>query len=235
MQPTYLPWLGYFDLMDQADVFVFLDNVQFARRSWQQRNRIRGPKGLQWLSVPVKKRGRYHRDIRSTKIVKDGRFPTKHLRALEYSYKGAPHFKDYFPGIRDILMFYSESLADTNTRLVFNLVDALGIEFGEGEKWKLASELEPEGKRSDLLADICRKVGADTYLSPTGAMIYLIHEREPFEKAGVSVRIHQYVHPTYRQQWEPFLPHASTVDLLFNEGPRSLEIIRSGRRKSEVL
>jgi len=104
MQPTYLPWLGYFDLMDQADVFVFLDNVQFARRSWQQRNRIRGPKGLQWLSVPVKKRGRYHRDIRSTKIVKDGRFPTKHLRALEYSYKGAPHFKDYFPGIRDILM-----------------------------------------------------------------------------------------------------------------------------------
>src|SRR5579864_5457599 len=100
-QPTYLPWLGYLDLIDQVDTFVLLDNVQFEKQSWQQRNRIKTPTGLQWLTVPVIFKGRFGQHIQDVEIRED--FAAKHLRALELNYRRAQYFDQYFPALTTVL------------------------------------------------------------------------------------------------------------------------------------
>src|SRR5436305_2802710 len=117
-QPTYLPWIGYFDLIDQVDQFVVLDNVQFAKQSWQQRNRIKTAAGLQWMTVPLEFRGRLGQQIREVKIRDAGCFED-HLRAVELAYRRAPFFSQYFPALRSILeSFRSGSmLAELNEAL----------------------------------------------------------------------------------------------------------------------
>lgn len=231
MQPTYLPWMGYFDLIDQSTIFVLLDNVQFAKRSWQQRNRIRTAKGLEWLTVPIKVKGLYLQRIDQVTIVPDESFPRKHLRALEFNYSTARHFHTYWPGLRHILSAGDTSLAELNIRIVRWMADEMGI----AARFQVATRMPVEGKRSELLVDICRKVGAETYLSPIGSSDYLAEDQGVFRDNGIRVLLHNYEHPTYSQVFEPFIPYASAIDLLFNEGGNALDIIRSGRRRSFSL
>jgi len=227
-QPTYLPWLGYFDLIDQTDCFVVLDNVQFSRQSWQQRNRIKSAAGLQWLTVPVAFRGKLGQPICEVQI-REEKFSKDHLRAIELAYRRAPYFSQYFAELTDHLLSVREGslLADLNVRLLRWLVSTLDIR----TPMILASSLPVEGKRTDLLASVCRNQSADSYISPLGASVYLLNELEVMARAGVDVAFQNYQHPEYEQLFPPFVPYASVLDLLFNEGPRSLEIIRSGRRE----
>jgi len=227
MQPTYLPWVGYFDLMDQADVFVFLDTVQFARRSWQQRNRIRTAKGLEWLTVPVRAGDRDSSPVGAVAIAPDHGFPRKHWLAIEQNYRGAPFFATYAPDLAALLAEPGPSLAPFTIRAIRWLARSLGI----ATRCEMASALGAQGRRSDLLVDICRGVGADRYLSPMGAAGYIADDMASCWQ-GREVRFQQYEHPVYHQVFSPFLPYASAIDLLLNEGPRSLEILRSGRRPS---
>lgn len=226
-QPTYLPWLGYFDLIDQVDGFVVLDSVQFAKQSWQQRNRIKTAAGLQWLTVPVEFRGRLGQQIREVQI-REAKFCEDHLRAVELAYRRSPFFEDYYPALAAHLQAVRAGalLLDLNWALLRWLLDKLGI---TTRLW-LASQLPVAGKRTELLAAMCRHLGADTYLSPLGASVYLLSEIEIMLQAGVGVFFQNYAHPEYRQLFPPFIPYASVLDLLFNEGPRALEILRSGRR-----
>jgi hypothetical protein len=227
-QPTYLPWAGYFDLIDQVDQFVLLDNVQFAKQSWQQRNRIKTATGLQWMTVPVEFRGRLKQPIREVQIREVSCFED-HLRAVELAYRRAPYFADYFPALK----IHLESIAPAslltvaNERLLRWLLNILGIT----TRVFLASQLPVAGKRTALLAEICRHLGADTYLSPMGAAAYLLNEMPILSAAGVTLFFQNYVHPEYRQLFPPFVPYASVLDLLFNEGPKALDILRSGRRE----
>lgn len=230
MQPTYLPWIGYFDLIDQADVFVFLDDAQFSRKSWHQRNRIRTPRGLEWLTVPVIGAGRFPLPIRDVRIAEDSGFPRDHLRALEVNYARAPHFPAHFPRLREILSASTRSLVDLNVGLIGWLAAALGIT----TPFETSSTLAATGRRADLMVDICRRVGATRCLSPIGAADYLAAEYDPSRNPGFELVFHAFSHPEYDQVFRPFMPFASAVDLLFNEGPRALGILRSGRAPSRV-
>jgi hypothetical protein len=225
MQPTYLPWLGYFDLIDQSTIFVFLDSVQFEKQSWQQRNRIRTAKGLDWLTVPVKVTGRSRQLIRETEIVLSSLFPRKHVRSIEYNYSKAPYFNLYWDKLHEILTSGENLLCQLNMRLVRWLAE----EFGISTHFEISSELGVNGKRTNLLVDICRRLGAKTYLSPVGSAAYLRDEHKVFEENKIQIVFQNFNHPTYHQVHEPFVPYVSAIDLLFNQGDRALEIIRSGR------
>ena len=229
MQPTYLPWIGYFDLIDQADVFVFLDSVQFEKQTWQQRNRIRTANGLEWLTVPVFIKGRFGQSIRDVVIRTTG-FPDKHIRALKQHYGKAPYCGEYLGELEEIIFSARNdpSLARLNIALIRWLSDRLGIP----GRFSCASELAAEGERSTRLVSILQALGATRYLSPRGSMDYLRSDRQVFGKAGIPIVVQDYAHPEYRQLYRPFEPGASAIDLLFNEGPGAAEIIRAGRRRS---
>lgn len=228
-QPTYLPWLGYFDLIDQVDKFVLLDTVQFEKQSWQQRNRIKTPTGLQWLTVPVVFRGKLGQKICDVEI-RETDFGRTHLRSIELNYARSPFFADLFPEVSAILSTIEQGthLADLNWRLLELFVGLLGIR----TPLIRSSSLEETGKRTQLLANLCRKLGADEYMSPIGSAEYLMDELSVMTEAKVETVFHNYSHPEYKQRFPPFLPFASVIDLIFNEGDHSMDIIRSGRQPS---
>jgi hypothetical protein len=229
-QPTYLPWIGYLDLIDQVDTFVLLDNVQFEKQSWQQRNRIKTPTGLQWLTVPVLFRGRFGQLINEVEI-RDVDFWRNHLRAIELNYRRAPFFDDYFEELSSRIKTRCSSaalIADLDIRLIEWFTDVLEIR----TPLLLSSRLEQPGKRTELLANICASLEGKQYVSPLGSAAYLLQEIDVLLDKGIDVVFQHYEHPRYRQLFPPFCPYASILDLIFNEGERALEILRSGRRTS---
>jgi WbqC-like protein family len=226
-QPTYLPWLGYFDLIDQVDAFVLLDSVQFEKQSWQQRNRIKTPTGLQWLTVPVVFRGRLEQRIMEV-VIRDPEFPKKHIRAIELNYRRAPFFDHYFPAIARVLEDHAEGsfLVDLNIEFVRWCCTELNVR----TPLVRSSELNQSGRRSELLVNLCRCLNADTYVSTPGSATYLLNDLRLFADAGINVSFQNFEHPTYRQMFPPFVPYASVLDVLFNEGENLGQILRSGRR-----
>ena len=227
-QPTYLPWMGYFDLIDQVDLFVILDSVQFEKQSWQQRNRIKTKTGLQWLTVPVKFRGKFGQQIRDVEI-RDETFWRTHVRAIELAYGRAPHFETYFPALSRLMQDRSGGrLMDLNVALLRFLMHAFQVRTA----LVFASDLAQDGKRTELLAKICCAAGATEYLSPLGSAEYLLAEEHILRDCGIKVAFQHYEHPEYRQLFPPFIPFASAIDLLFNEGGRGSEIVRGGRREN---
>jgi hypothetical protein len=225
-QPTYLPWLGYFDLIDQVDAFVILDSVQFEKQSWQQRNRIKTPIGLQWLTVPVVFRGCFGQLIHEVEI-RDHEFWRKHLRAIELNYRRAPFFEDYFHELSLRLRCSAGSrLLDLNLRLIEWFMSVLGIR----TPLFFSSRLGLPGRRTELLANICACLDATEYISPLGSADYLLQEIDRLKRRSIEVTFQNYQHPQYVQIFPPFVPYASILDLIFNAGERSLAIVRSGRR-----
>lgn len=225
MQPTYLPWIGYFGMMDSVDIFVLLDSVQFARRSWQQRNQIKTPNGPGWLTVPVLSKGKRDQLIKDVAIDVHRDFPENHIRAIEANYKKSSFFDLYAPELFAILGKKHSKLAELNLELIKWLKCALHTE----TPLVLSSKLDHEGTKSSLLADLCIKLGATRYLSPLGSRNYL-DASDSFEKHGIPIYYFQYNHPEYRQRFGDFLPYMSIIDMLFNVGPESLSIIRKGYR-----
>lgn len=232
LQPTFLPWLGWFDIVDQCDVVVILDDVGFSKQSWQQRNRIRGPEGLEFLSVPVKTAGRLGQPIHSVELA-DARFEAKALGRVRAAYQSAPYFGSRFPGFSAALA--SGTATGSLIELNMGLIDLACRDLGMSCVTIRSGDLDTGGARGDKVARLCGVLDVDVYLSPAGAARYLIEDASSFDERGIQVRLHQYEHPVYLQQFDPFLSHASIIDLLFNEGPRSMEILRSGRRDTVAL
>lgn len=223
MQPTYLPWAGYFALMDRVDEFVFLDSVQFERRSWQQRNRIKGANGEVMLTVPVRKAPRNSVAICDVQVDYDSKFVKKHIANLTHAYKKAPYFKEYSPRIFELIGSNFDSLADLTVSLVSYCAKQLGITTSTVR----ASELSVAGTKDELLYNICLDRGADSYISPPGSKAYL--DFSPyFGMKGFPLIYHEYTPEPYRQLHGAFVPYMSIVDLLFNEGRESLNIIARG-------
>jgi hypothetical protein len=225
-QPTYLPWLGYFDLIDQVDTFVLLDDVQFEKQSWQQRNRIKTPAGLQWLTIPVVFRGRLEQKIKDVEIrVPD--FWRDHIRAIELNYRRAPFFDHYYEPVKQILSCAGLGLSQLNERLIEFFMNSLELRTALVR----SSALNQEGQRTERLANLCESLGASEYFSPIGSAAYLLAEKEKLQSRGVQILFQNYTHPEYEQLFPPFVPYASALDLLFNVGPQSMELIRRGRGK----
>lgn len=219
-QPQYLPWLGLFDKLAQADVFVLLDDVQFKKNEWQNRNRIKGSSGAQWITVPV--RHRFPQTIAEVEVRESEPWRRKHLRALESNYGKAPHFADEMPLFAAVLDQPWTLLAPLNIELIRRLTARLGID----TDIRMGSEIEVREHPTLRLVDLCRELGADTYLSGAGGD-YL--DRDLFDAAGIELRFQHYEHPEYAQLHGDFEPYMSVVDLLMNCGDDSFSIIRSGR------
>lgn len=214
MQPTWLPYLGYFQLIAAADVFVFLDDVQFARRSWQSRNRILSPGGEeQMLTVPVKKADR-EAPIADIEIDDGQPWRPKHLNALRHAYAARPHFAEGQAFMEDQLARHAHGrLAD----LTCGLIEAAADRMGLSTPFVRASTLGCPGHRSDHLLALCRAVGGDAYLSPTGSAGYM-EEDGVFAAASFPVSFKSFEAREYPQGREDFTPYMGFIDALVNVG-----------------
>lgn len=231
MQPTYLPWLGYFDLIDQADVFVFLDNVQLEQQSWMTRNRIKTANGEVYLIVPIQHTAHYNEMwLHETQICETKPWRKKHLRSIEQAYRKSAHFETVFPLVEAFYAFSGSNLADFNCHVIQQICQAIGL----NKPLLRASSLPNiDGRKDDRIAAICNAVGCQEYLSPQGAAAYIEQDTPggALVKNGLALFYQHYVHPPYRQLYGDFLPYMSVVDLLFNHGfADSLDMIRQGRR-----
>lgn len=228
-QPNYLPYPGLFEKVALADRFVVVDDVQFVKRGtfgWMHRNRIRtsGPQGWDWLSVPVLTAGKYNQTIREAKVDESLPWARKHWRSLEWNYKKARHFKEIGPEIKALYDRPWTFLCDLAVAFLELFMRLLGIR----TPLDVQSRLGVKGESTNLIVNLSRAVGADTYLSGAHGRDYL--DPAALEAAGVRVVFQDWVCPEYPQcQPGPFVPNLSIVDVLFNCGPDSMKVVRGDR------
>ena len=222
MQPTFLPWLGYFSLINSVDEFIFLDHVQFEKRSWQQRNRIRTFGSEMWLSVPVLSKGKQLQSIKNVEILYEGnRSPLlKIMKSIELNYKKTPFYIRYADELNTILLQNPRYLSELNQLLIRWICDKLEIT----TSLRVSSDLNVEGSKAKLLVNICESRGATHYLSPPGSKIYL-DETSTFDTAGIQLEYFDYRPKQYTQIHGDFIPYMSVIDALFNVGPNSLKTL----------
>jgi len=226
MQPTYLPWIGYFDLMDQVDAFIFLDDIEFSKQSWQQRNRIKTNQGELWLTVPVKNKNKTQL-IKEIRIDNNQKWQKKQFKTIELNYKKSQHFNKYKCFLEKLYCSENDNLTELNIKLILWVKEKLMLNC----KIIKSSELElGKGNKVERLIKICQKFKSDEYLSPLGSKEY-IEKNNLFEKHGIKLKYQNFVHPEYTQLFGDFLPYMCILDLLFNEGEKAIEIIRSGRKE----
>lgn len=224
-QPNFLPWLGYFDRMIRADMFIVLDHVQFERRNYQNRTRIRIDDKGHWLTVPVQQNSQQER-ILDKRIdnppVDDLRWwGANHCRTIRHAYRDAPFLSDYYPTLRGLLESRWDRLVDLDLALLHFLRDALAI----STPIIRSSDLNVAGSKSELILNLCLATGASTYLAGMGgSRSYL--ERAAFADAGVDIAWQDFHHPHYTQcGGEGFISGLSAIDSLFNQGLQSRGLV----------
>jgi hypothetical protein len=222
-QPNYLPWLGWFAKAAQADVFVLLDDVQFEKGGYTNRVEVKTAQGRALLTVPVEAGGAVAPRIDGLRIAKDGRWAARHAKTLAQSYGRAPGWPSLGPKIEEVLASGETRLAALNERLLRLLLDALDVR----TRVVRASELRTSPARaSDGLVEICRALGAATYLSGAGGRKY--NDPAAFAAAGIDLAYSAFAHPTYAQPHGAFEPGLSAVDLLFSAPDDAAALLRAG-------
>jgi len=233
MQPTYIPWLGYFAMIDDVDLFIFLDDVQLNKRSWQTRNRIKERDGKElMLSIPLHTNGRNTTRICDAIFAEEGWYK-KHLASISNIYGKCEFYHEVYALIEKVFLSGETCLSKFNISLIEAICKYLGI----GAEMTASSSMgETVGSKDALLVNICRKAGIDTYLSARGSAAYIEREKPggAFRDAGIRLEYQNYSHPVYTQQGDGFMPYMSVIDLLFNYGRKSLTIIREGNRSPYV-
>jgi hypothetical protein len=221
VQSNYIPWKGYFDLINLSDEFVLFDDVQFTRRDWRNRNRIKTAQGVQWLTIPVAVKGNYSQCIRETQI-SDPAWGRKHWNSLVHSYSRAPHFSRYETMLRPLFSMDERSLSLVNHCFITTICDILGIE----TKITRSSDYQLTDGKSARLLTICQQAGADVYLSGPAARDYL--DVELFRSNGIDVRFMDYSgYPEHHQLYPPFEHAVTVLDLIFNEGANAPRFMKS--------
>jgi hypothetical protein len=220
LQPGYLPWLGFFDMLDKSDVLVLHTDLQYDKSSWRNRNRIRTKDGWGWLTVPVFLKGHTQDKIHDIKIDNTKKWKRKHLNLIYENYKKAPFFANYFDTLIKLLNKNWNFLIDLDIETINWLSNEMGIK----KKILFSPDLNLNGTRATMrLISICKQLEADTYLSGTRGRNYI--QDEKFQQEGIKLEYHDYVHPEYKQQFDGFIPYLSVIDLLFNYGADSSRII----------
>lgn len=220
MQPTYLPWLGYFSLMKSVDEFVILDSVQFSKRSWQQRNKIKTQNGEQFLTVPVFTKDRREQLINEALIDTGTKVLSKHEKTIEHSYEKAEYYSEFKNKFNSIFENPPDKLIDLN----MNLIEIVKNAFSITTPIIFSSELEAVGKKAELLFSICEKCDADTYISPPGSKVYL-DESSVFQQSDVELKYINFICEPYKQLHGDFLPYMAAIDCLFNLGANGKEFL----------
>jgi hypothetical protein len=211
MQPTFLPWLGYFSLIDGVDKFVFLDIVQFESRSWQQRNRILINGEARWLTIPTTLPAGRSTLINQVLINKEHYSGISLLKTLKQAYGNKPGF-EYI----ELNLFQAiASPPDLLSLLNMGLITKIAKSLGSNTDFMLASELNVSGSKADLLLDISKTLGATTYVSPLGSRVYL-DSYPGFSDSGINLEYQNFNHPTYAQGQGTFISHLSVIDAICN-------------------
>jgi hypothetical protein len=229
-QPVFLPWLGLFHKIALSDKYVFLDSVQYLKQDWNNRNKIKTREGSTWLTVPV-----YHKDytkksISEIEICNDRPWRRKHWKLLEQNYRAAPYWKAYSPFYDDLYSRKWKRLTELNEYTLRWFLSTLNIP----TEFVKASELDLEGRKSDLILEMCSRLDATTYVF--GALGRDYARPEDFTRKNIGIVFQDYQHPTYPQQYDGFVSHLSIADLLFNCGPDSLEVLMSNNlTRAEML
>ena len=224
IQSNYIPWKGYFDIIAAVDEFILYDDVQYTRRDWRNRNKIKTPQGVQWITVPVKVKGKYLQTIRETEI--DGAdWAGSHWRSLTLSYARAPHFEAMAAVLEPIYLGRGHTrLSELNRCLIEAACGELGIRtrITDSSAYRLS-----EG-RNERLADLCAQAGGSEYVSGPSAKGYL--DEAVFAQRGIQVSWFDYAgYPKYPQLWGEFTHQVPVLDLLFNCGrdaPRYMKHVR---------
>ncbi len=219
LQPSYLPWIGYFEQIARADQFVFLDGVQFTRRDWRNRNKIRTRDGWTWLTVPVEQKNRYTQLLKETRIDNSINWNKKHCETIRLNYCRAPFFEKYYPYFESVYSKQWEFLLDLCYETTEYLMEVLNITTPTSK----SSDLPVEGAKADLILNICQQLRATHYLTGGLARDYL--SEDDFFQKGIDLEYQEYDHPQYSQRYPGFVPNLSLIDLLFNVGDKSRDVL----------
>lgn len=220
-QPGYLPYIGFFKKIESSDVFVFLDDIQYEKNGFDNRNKIRTSEGFMWLTVPVNyKFGQF---LNKIKIANNEDFCRKHRKAIKINYQKAAFFSEYWNDIESILSQKWELLIDLNIKLIEYFISKLDL----STKTIKSSKLTIKKTGSEKLLEICRKLDATTYLSGELGKNYL--NEQIFHDSKIQVIYEKFEHPTYHQLNKTFIPNMSILDLLFNEGPNAITILKNSK------
>jgi hypothetical protein len=222
LQSNYIPWKGYFDLINEVDEFILYDDMQYTRRDWRNRNQIKTAQGLCWLTIPVQVKGKYHQRIRDTQISEQG-WEKKHWRSIEHHYARAPFFREYRE-IFEWLYLNNNSiyLSEVNHRFLRTICGLLGIT--TKISWSMDYTLV-DGK-TERLVDLCQQAGATEYISGPAARDYI--DEKLFTRAGLRLSWMDYSgYAEYPQQFGSFEHKVSIIDLLFNAGPDATRYMKT--------
>lgn len=222
-QPEFFPWLGYFHKFSVVDRVIVLDNVQFKKRYFENRNKIRGPAGWNWLRVPVISKGRYTQLIKDVEIDQSTNWRRTVAESLRHAYAGAPYWHAYGEELQgQIHAFEGASLSKFNQLIISYMSQELGV----SRPTQLASTMTSDGAGSELILNLCREAGASRYMSGVAGQDYL--DKQAFRDAEIEVVYQNFIHPEYTQfHGNLFEPGMSAVDALFNLGPDASELISS--------
>jgi len=223
LQPSYIPWRGYFHQIAKADLFIFYDDVQYDKHGWRNRNRVKTVNGTQWMTIPVLSGGVIENNTPINRVKIDWKrdWNEKHLQTLSQSYAKSPHFKQYEPLLTGFYRRHNELLADFTIELTIALARTLGITH---TRFMRSSEIDGiTGVKTERLIQILTSVGATHYISGPSAKDYI--DNRQFEKAGISLEYMVYGYPEYPQLFPPYDPQVSILDLLFMVGAMALDYI----------
>ena len=223
-QPDFIPYLGFFDRLQKADIYVVLDCVQYERRNkeaWNNRDRIKTANGVQWLSISTRK-APTDTMINEIIIAEESKWRKKHINIISMNYKKCPYYNEIMPYIEELYEKPIEKLADFNLESIKMLIKLFDINI----RMIMGSDLKPEGNNNKLNVDIVKKLKCHRYLSGQGARDY--HDQSYYDENGIEVVWQKFEHPIYPQPYGDFVPYLSSIDMLFNIGiNESRKLIRS--------
>jgi hypothetical protein len=228
-QPTYLPWLGLFHKIALADQFCWFNVVQLEHYSFEHRNKIKTAAGPIWLSVPLLIKDHQAKKASEIRIDNSKNWRQKHWKSIYFNYRKAPYFDQYAEFFENVYRQKWDTLHELNGHLLHWFLQTLKIKV----RFSQAKQLDLIGSKSDLVLEMCQKLRADGFIFGKLGRDYA--QPDAFRQAGIMVHFQDYQHPCYNQLYGKFEPYLSVIDLLFNEGPKSREIIMSGNITKQEL
>ncbi|MCK5174601.1 MAG: WbqC family protein [Planctomycetes bacterium] len=209
-QPDFIPWLGFFDRWERSDLFIILDDVQFIRRGWQHRDKIKTRDGVIWLTVPVIKKGRYDQLVSEVRIDNSRNWKDKHLRTIECAFRECVNFDGVYEKLTEVYENDYDLLVDFNVNVLKAISGILGIK----TPMAYSSQFGLTSSRSQRLIELLNLEHATDYLTGTGSREYL--DEELFHNSGINVIWQDFEHPVYKQPYGGFVPNLSVIDYLMN-------------------
>jgi len=224
IQSNFLPWRGYFDFIREVDLFILEDDLQYTKGDWRNRNKIKTPRGSEWITVPVNYK-KTEQLIEETSIDYSTPWAKKMLNRIRESYRTAPFFEPFFSELSELLLKPSASISELNVSLIHWVCQHLEIK----TPLAFSHEYHPSGTKTERVISILRQVGAGIYLSGPAGKDYIVPGL--FQTAGIQLEYKEYNYPEYEQLYPPFDPAVSVLDLLFMKGVEALNYLEYSRER----